>query len=132
VFAAGAGSGVAGSLLALAVLLPATAVAEEPARKDVLLLYADSMLLPANVVADRELRSALGVDAATPVRFYTEALDLSWFPDQEVERAMLDLLRAKAARSERDVAGSGRPDQGRPHSATRGRRPMTSMTVTRI
>ena len=45
-------SGVAGALLALAVLLPATAVAEEPARKDVLLLYADSML-----------------------RFYTEALD---------------------------------------------------------
>jgi hypothetical protein len=86
-----------GVLLALAVLLPATAVAEERARKDVLLLYADSMLLPANVVADRELRSALGADATTPVRFYTEALDLSWFPDKEVEHAMLDLLRAKYA-----------------------------------
>ena len=95
--AAGIGSGVAAVLLVLAVLLPATAVAEEPARKDVLLLYADSMLLPANVVADRELRSALGADAATAVRFYTEALDLSWFPDKEVERAMLDLLRAKYA-----------------------------------
>ena len=31
------------------------------------------------------------------VRFYTEALDLSWFPDKEVERATLDLLRAKYA-----------------------------------
>jgi signal transduction histidine kinase len=97
VFAAGAGSGVAIVLLALAVLLPPRAVAEEPARKDVLLLYADSMLLPANAVADRELRSALGADAATPVRFYTETLDLSWFPDKKVERAMLDLLRAKYA-----------------------------------
>jgi hypothetical protein len=93
----GAGRGIAGVSLALAVLWPATAVAEEPARKDVLLLYADSMLLPANVVADRELRSSLGADAATPVRFYSEALDLSWFPDKEVERAMLDLLRAKYA-----------------------------------
>jgi signal transduction histidine kinase len=90
-------TGVGGVLLALAVLLPATAVAEEPARKDVLLLYADSMLLPANAVVDRELRSALGADATIPVRFYTEALDLSWFPDKEVERAMLDLLRAKYA-----------------------------------
>jgi two-component system, NarL family, sensor kinase len=97
VFAAGAGSGVAGVLLVLALLLPATAAAEEPARKDVLLLYADSMLLPANAVADRELRTRLGADAATPVRFYTEALDLSWFPDKEMERAMLDLLRAKYA-----------------------------------
>ncbi len=96
-FAAGAGGGVVGVLLTLAVLLPATAVAEEPARKDVLLLYADSMLLPANAIVDRELRSALGADAASPVRFYTEALDLSWFPDKEVERATLDLLRAKYA-----------------------------------
>ena len=93
----GSGSGVGGVLLALAVLWPATAVAEEPARKDVLLLYADSMLLPANVVVDRELRSRLGADTATPVRFYTEALDLSWFPDEEVARPMLDLLRAKYA-----------------------------------
>ena len=69
------------------------AVAEEPAWKDVRLLYADSMLLPANAVVDRELRSALGKDAATPVRIYTEALDLSWFPDKEVERAMLVILR---------------------------------------
>ena len=97
VFTPGAGSGVAGLLLALAALLPATAVAVEPARKDVLLLYADSMLLPANVVADRELRSRLGADATTPVRFYSEALDLSWFPDKEVERSTLDLLRAKYA-----------------------------------
>ena len=89
-------TGVGGVLLALAVLLPETAVAE-PARKDVLLLYADSMLLPANAVVDRELRSALGADAATPVHFYTEALDLSWFPDKDVARPMLDLLRAKYA-----------------------------------
>ncbi len=92
-----AGRGIVSVLLVLAVLLPVAAVAEEPARKDVLLLYADSMLLPANVVADRELRSALGADAAIPVHFYTEALDLSWFPDGEVERAMLDLLQAKYA-----------------------------------
>ena len=95
-FAVG-GGGIVGVLLMLATLLPATAVAAEPARKDVLLLYADSMLLPANAVVDRELRARLGADAATPVRFYTEALDLSWFPDKEVERAMLDLLRAKYA-----------------------------------
>jgi hypothetical protein len=69
----GGDSGVASVLLALAVLLPAMAVAEEPARKDVLLLYADSMLLPANVVVDRELRSRLGANAATPVHFYTES-----------------------------------------------------------
>ena len=75
--------------------MPTAAVAEEPARKDVLLLYADSMLLPANTVVDRELRSTLG--AGAPVRFYTEALDLTWFPDKEVEGATLDLLRAKYA-----------------------------------
>ena len=97
VFSAGVSSAGAGVLLVLAVLLPATAVAGSRPGKDVLLLYADSMLLPANVVADRELRSALGADAATPVHFYTEALDLSWFPDKEVERGMLDLLRAKYA-----------------------------------
>jgi signal transduction histidine kinase len=84
-------------LLAIVALWPVTAVAEAPVRKDVLLLYADSMLLPANVVTDRELRSALGADAGIPVRFYTEALDLSWFPDKEVERATLELLRAKYA-----------------------------------
>src|SRR6185295_5687771 len=97
VFAAGAGGGIAGVLLVLAVLWPATAVVEELARKDVLLLYADSMLLPFNAVVDRELRSVLGAGAATPVRFYSEALDLSWFPDTEVERATLDLLEAKYA-----------------------------------
>jgi signal transduction histidine kinase len=95
VFAAGAGSGVVGLLLVLAVLWPAAA--EEPVRKDVLLLYADSMLLPANTIVDRELRSALGGNAADSVRFYTEALDLSWFPDREMERALLEVLRAKYA-----------------------------------
>jgi hypothetical protein len=59
--------------------------------------YADSMLLPANAVVDRELRSSLGADAAIQVRFFSEALDLSWFPDKEVERATFDLLRAKYA-----------------------------------
>jgi two-component system, NarL family, sensor kinase len=97
VFAAGAGRGGAGVLLALAVLLPAAAVAEQPSRKNVLLLYADSMLLPANAVVDRELRARLVANPATPVRFYSEALDLSWFPDKDVERATLDLLRAKYA-----------------------------------
>jgi len=95
VLAAGAGWGLAGVLLALSALSPAAA--EEPARKDVLLLYADSMLLPANTIVDRELRSALGGNAAEPVRFYTEALDLSWFPDREMERALLEVLRAKYA-----------------------------------
>jgi hypothetical protein len=67
VFGAGAGSGVAGVLLAVAGLWPVTVVAEAPVRKDVLLLYADSMLLPANAVVDRELRSALGAEAAIQV-----------------------------------------------------------------
>jgi hypothetical protein len=44
-FAAGAGSGVAVVLLALAVLLPPRAVAEEPARKDVLLFSRRSRTL---------------------------------------------------------------------------------------
>ena len=83
------------------MLLPATGVAAEPARKNVLLLYADSMLLPANVVADRELRSALGADPAIPVRFYSEALDLSWFPDQEVGRATLEVRTIPVRESER-------------------------------
>jgi len=49
-FAAGAGSGVAGILLVLAVPWPATAVAEEAVRKDVLLLYADSDHRPHHAV----------------------------------------------------------------------------------
>lgn len=84
-------------LLALASLCPVPALADDPPRKDVLLLYADSMLLPGNAVVDGELRAALGADPDAPVRFYTEALDLSWFPIKEVERATLDLLRSKYA-----------------------------------
>lgn len=91
----GVGRGVTGLSLVLAALSPA--FAEEPVRKDVLLLYADSMLLPANTVVDRELRSALGGQAAPAAHFYTEALDLSWFPDKEMERALLEVLRAKYA-----------------------------------
>src|SRR4051812_28146594 len=52
--------------------------AEPPA---VLLIYADPRLLPAVVSMDQTLRATIESRTATPVRFYTEYLDLSWFPD---------------------------------------------------
>jgi len=95
VFVARAGRGLAGVVGSLVFLLPTIAAAQAPAAKNVLLIYAESLLIPANAAIDRELRPALQADAATPVRLYTEALDLSWFPDKAVERASLDLLRLK-------------------------------------
>src|SRR6267143_2702405 len=96
-FAVGAGSGLAGVLIALVLLAPATAVAETEAAKTVLLLYAKSRLLPGVVVVDQELRSALESGSAGPIRFHTEYLDLSWFRDTGIEPAAVEFLRRKHA-----------------------------------
>jgi len=96
-FAVGAGSGLAGVLIALVLLAPATAVAETEAAKTVLLLYAESRLLPGVVVVDQELRSALESGSAGPIRFHTEYLDLSWFRDTGIEPAAVEFLRRKYA-----------------------------------
>jgi hypothetical protein len=71
------------------VCLPAAVQAAEP--RSVLLLYADPRLAPAIVTIDQSLRQTIESATPVPVRFYTEYLDLSWFPgvpDGEIGRIM--------------------------------------------
>ena len=63
-------------LVSLAAGVPQAA---EP--RAVLLLYADPRLLPAVVTMDQTLRATIESRTASPVDFYTEYLDLSWFPE---------------------------------------------------
>jgi PAS domain S-box-containing protein len=97
-------------LLAVAGLLAATladpAVASERPT-NVLLLYAESRLLPAIVAIDRAVRSRLESFKPGAVFFYTEYLDISQF-DGDVPRAELrEQLRRKYAGRQLDLIVAG-------------------------
>jgi len=63
--------------LALSLLAAGAAWAAEP--PSVLLIYADPRLVPAIVTIDQTVRSTIESKASSPVRFYSEYLDTSWF-----------------------------------------------------
>ena len=63
--------------------------AAEP--KSVLLIHADARQLPAVVTLDATLRAMIGSGSPAPVRFYSEYLDLAWFPaawERNIGRAL--------------------------------------------
>jgi len=80
-----------GAVLAL-ICAAADAGAAEP--KSVLLIYSDPRLVPAGVTMDAALRATITSGVTSPVRFYSEYLDLAWFP-QAQEREIGRVLRTK-------------------------------------
>src|SRR5256884_1107223 len=72
--------------VATSVVAPVAATAADD--KTVLLIYAEARLLPAIVTADHAIRSTIQSRWPSPVRFYTEYLDLSWFPTKGQERQL--------------------------------------------
>ncbi|PYN60053.1 MAG: hypothetical protein DMD90_27285, partial [Candidatus Rokuibacteriota bacterium] len=72
----------------------ATAAADD---KTILLIYAEARLIPAIVTADQAIRSTIQSRWPSPVRFYTEYLDLSWFPTEGQERQLGRLMKQKYA-----------------------------------
>ncbi len=91
------------SLLALLLLTPVAPAAERDEQKSVLLLYQESKLLPAVTIVDQEIRSTLQSGSAGPIRFYSEYLDASWFPDEKLERELVVFLRHKYASRKLDL-----------------------------
>ena len=59
------------------ILLAGRAAAEPPS---VLLIYADPRLVPATVTVDQTIRATIDAGSPSPVRFYSEYLDVAWFP----------------------------------------------------
>jgi len=72
------------------------ATAADPDRpRHVLLLYAESRLLPAIVEGDTTFRSTVASSPGAPVVFYTEFLDLPPTPSAAYRQRLRDLLRVK-------------------------------------
>src|SRR5262247_2226027 len=82
----------AGAVLGLALLAPGAIAATEP--RSVLLIYADPRLTPGVVAIDETLRAAIESGVGEPVQFYTEYLDLAWFPRGQ-ERYIGGAMREK-------------------------------------
>ena len=59
-----------------------------------LLVYADPRLVPAVVTMDATLRATIATGSPSPVRFYSEYLDLAWFP-QAHQRYLARVLHDK-------------------------------------
>src|SRR2546428_10000160 len=81
--------------VATSVVAPVAATAADD--KTVLLIYAEARLLPAIVTADHAIRSTIQSRWPSPVRLYTEYLDLSWFPTEGQERQLGRLMKQKYA-----------------------------------
>src|SRR5256712_563615 len=81
--------------VATSVVAPVAATAADD--KTVLLIYAEARLLPAIVTADHAIRSTIQSRWPSPVRLYTEYLDLSWFPTKGQERQLGRLMKQKYA-----------------------------------
>jgi signal transduction histidine kinase len=88
--------GVVGALvwqLLACAEIATSADSERP--RHVLLLYAESRLLPAVVEADAAFRSTVSSSLGAPVVFHTEFLDLPPTESPAFERRLRDLLRVK-------------------------------------
>jgi PAS domain S-box-containing protein len=83
--------------VALPWVMPADAGAGRDGRTAILLLYAEARPLPAVVDLDREIRSTFQAALPGGVEFFTESLDLAWFPDEGYRSALPGFLRQKYA-----------------------------------
>ena len=93
-------------LLTLPVMLLAHHLAQgspSPPAKKVLLLYSYQAVLPANLEWDEAIRKALQDRDAQPVKFYTEFLDLSQFPDESYIRGLQNILQIKYSSQKIDL-----------------------------
>jgi len=87
---------VVGALVCHLLACAGTATAADSDRpRHVLLLYAESRLLPAVVEADAAFRSTVSSSLGAPVVFHTEFLDLPPTQSPAFERHLRDLLRVK-------------------------------------
>ena len=82
-------------LVASCFLLPPIATAGET--RNVLVLFASTRLLPANIESDRGLRAALAGPADRRVELYSEFLDVPRFGGERYARTVATFLREKYA-----------------------------------
>jgi PAS domain S-box-containing protein len=85
-------------------------VATPPARHPrVLILYSNERLLPANIIVDETIRTALAAGTTETVEFYSEFLDVDRFPGEAQEGQARNFLRDKYRDRPPDliIAGGG-------------------------
>ncbi len=82
-------------IAALWLVLIQAALAAEP--RNVLVLFSNNRLVPANVAVDRGLRAALVNPADRPTQLFSEFLDRPEFSGEAYERTMTTYLRDKYA-----------------------------------
>jgi signal transduction histidine kinase len=79
--------------VAFLVLASTTVAASATEARSVLLIYSDPRLSPAIVAIDEAVRATIESRTLGPVQFFTEYLDLSWFPggqEHHIGQAMAD------------------------------------------
>jgi hypothetical protein len=126
---------VAGLGLVVSLLVPTLAAAAEApsARKSVLLLYAESRVVPAIFRLDESIRSRF-VTAGVAAEFSPEYLDLSWAAEPGHTTDLLAFLRSKHRRRKFDVvmaAGSTALGSRSPAGPSCFRVPIVFCAVTR-
>ena len=93
-------------LLLLMSLCLSLSAAAEPVR-NVLVIYSDNRLLPANLEVDGALRESLVGSAARPIELYSEFLDRSRFAGDAYEATTSTFLAQKYSASVPDVVVAG-------------------------
>ena len=91
----------------------AAAAISEPGSKQVLVIYSDERLLPANVIVDDAIRKTFATDPTNRISFYSEFLDVSRFGGDAQERRQANFFRDKYAGQPPDLIISvGKPALG--------------------
>src|SRR5437763_1340475 len=75
----------------------AQAAPSPPQGGQVLVVYSDERLLPANVLLDEAIRNTFATNPANPTEFYSEFLDVSRFTASGEEERQYQFIRAKYA-----------------------------------
>src|SRR5689334_8253125 len=84
----------------LVLFLARAAAADE---KTVLMVYAETRLLPVVSILDHAIRSTLQTRSPSPIRFHTEYMDLSWVGSPGAEEMLSRLLKEKYGTAKIDV-----------------------------